>query len=233
MFDSALLRAQEIQAEHPQRMMQLEEALEKEKKELQSNEAQLEKIKKERIGKEQDLAIEEEKVNKAKERLTAVKTNKEYQAALKEVDAIKNRNSRLEEEILVCMEQYDSLKRHLEEIEEHLKITIKKTEEKKKELEKKLEECKKEIGDQQKLRGELLSQIESELLDQYQKIKQKRAGPIVVSVKDSCCQGCHLNIPPQLFNEVKKCKSIIKCPHCNRILYWRKNHETASPATQL
>ena len=90
LFDSAILSAQRIQEEHPQKIMQLEEALEKERKELQSQEMQLEKSKKKRTGKEQDLAIEEEKVRKARERLTAVKTNKEYQAALKEIEAIEN-----------------------------------------------------------------------------------------------------------------------------------------------
>ena len=71
-----------------------------------------------------------------------------------------------------------------------------------------------------------------EFLSLYQKIKQKRAEPIVVPVEDSCCQGCHVNIPPQLFNEVKKCKTIIKCPHCSRILYWKKNHEAVSGILQ-
>lgn len=232
LFDSAILRAQRIQEEHPQKIMQLEEALEKARKELQSQERQLEKSNKKRIGKEQDLAIEEEKVRKAKERLTAVKTNKEYHAALKEIEAIENQNSKLEEEILIFMEQVDHIKSDLKKKEEHFKRTIKTTEEKKIALEKKLEECTKEIEAQQKVREEVLSQIESELLKQYHRIKQNRADPIVVPVEDSCCQGCHVNLPPQLFNEVKKCQTIIKCPHCSRILYWKKNHEAASLALQ-
>jgi predicted nucleic acid-binding Zn-ribbon protein len=228
MYDSVLFRAQMIQEEHPQKIKQLEEALEQERKELQSKEKQLEEIKKKRIGKEQDLAIEEEKVRKAKERLTAVKTNKEYQAALKEIEAIEKQNSRLEEEVLIFMEQSDNILKNLKKMEEHFKLTMKKTEEKKIELENTLEKCTEEIEEQQKVKEELLSKIESKLLDQYQKIKQKRADPIIVPVEDSCCQGCHMNIPPQLFNEIKKCQTIIKCPHCNRILYWEKNHEATS-----
>lgn len=229
-FDLAILRAQRTQEEHPQMIKQLEEVLEKERKELQSKEKQLEEIKKKRVGREQDLAISEEKVRKAKERLTAVKTNKEYQASLKEIEVIENQNSKLEEEILIFMEQSDQIMSNLEKTEEHFKLTMKKTEEKKSELEKKLEEYTKGIEEWQKMREELLSQIESELLDQYQRIKQKRTEPIVVPVEESCCQGCHMNIPPQLFNEIKKCKTIIKCPHCSRILYWEKNHQAASLA---
>jgi len=230
MCDSAIIRAQRIQEEHPQRIKQLEETLEKERKELHSKEKQLEEIKKKRIGKEQDLAIAEEKAGKAKEKLSSVKTNKEYQAALKEIEVIEMQNSKLEEEILILMEHSDHIKRTLENTEEHFKLIMKKTEEKKRELEKKSEECTKGIEERKKMREEFLSHIESKLLNQYQRIKQKRADPIVVPVEDSCCQGCHMNIPPQLFNEIKKCQTIIKCPHCSRILYWKKNHEAASLA---
>jgi len=225
-FDLNILRAQRIKEENPQRINQLEETLEKERKELQSIEKQLEEVKKKRIGKEQDLAVAEEQIRRTKKRLTSVKTNKEYQAALKEIEVIENQKSKLEEEILIFMEQYDQIKRNLEKIEDHFNLTIKKTEEKKIELQKNIEECIKAIEEQQKMREELLPKIESKLFSQYQRIKQKRTEPIVVPVEDSCCQGCHVNIPPQLFNEVKKCKTIIKCPYCGRFLYWEKSFLT-------
>lgn len=228
MLDSAIIRAQRVQEEHPKRITQLEETLQKEREALQSEEKHLEEITKKRVAKEQDLAIEEEKVRKAKERLTTVKTNKEYQAALKEIEATKKQNSKLEEEILFFMEKIDNTKKILKGTEELFKLTVETTEEKKIALGKELEKYTKEAEEQQKTREELLSQMESELLGQYQKIKQKHPDSTVVPVEDSCCQGCHMNIPPQLFNEVKKCQTIIKCPHCSRILYWEENHQAAS-----
>ena len=230
--DLAILKAQKMQEEHPQRIKQLEDALEKERKEFESKEKQLEEVKKKRIGKEQALAIEEEKVRKARERLTAVKTNKEYQASLKEIETIEKQNLKIEEEILVTMEESDQIERNLEKIKSQFKLTVEKTEEEKEALEKQIEECKKEIEEQKKVNDEIVSQIKSESLDIYKKIKQKRSELTVVPVEDSCCQGCHMNIPPQMFNEVKKCQTIIKCPHCSRILYWKKNHEAVSEVTQ-
>jgi len=232
MLDSAITKAQRVQEEHPKKITHLEETLEKERQALQSEEKQLEEITKQRVAKEQDLAIEEEKVNKTREKLSTVKTNKEYQAALKEIEATEKQNSKLEEEILVFMEKIDSTKKSLKEMEERFKLTVKTTEEEKIALGKELEKHTKEAEEQQKAREELLSQMESELLGQYQKIKQKRASLIVVPVEDSCCQGCHMNIPPQLFNEVKKCLTIIKCPHCSRILYWKENHQVVSLPSQ-
>ena len=81
--DSAISKAQRIQENHPQEIKHLEEELAKKQAEFNSQTQQLEEIKKKRIAKEQDLALEEEKVQKARQRLSTVKTNKEYQASAK------------------------------------------------------------------------------------------------------------------------------------------------------
>ena len=43
----------------------------------------------------------------------------------------------------------------------------------------------------------------------------------VTEVRDEVCQGCHMNIPPQLFVEIKKKDKLIQCPQCRRILYYK------------
>lgn len=224
--DSAILNAQRIQENHPREIKHLEEALERERKAVHDQKNRFEEVKRKRIAKEQDLALEEEKVNKAKQRLTAVKTNKEYQAALKEIETIERQNSKIEEEILTIMEESDTLTIEHEKTEEHFKLVEKKAEEEKRKLEKQIIECTQEIEEQQRMAEAFIAQIQPEVLDRYQRIKQKRPELTVVAVENSCCLGCNMNVPPQLFNEVKTCQKIIVCPHCSRILYWGKNHET-------
>jgi predicted nucleic acid-binding Zn-ribbon protein len=51
-------------------------------------------------------------------------------------------------------------------------------------------------------------------------LKEKRNGIAIVLVKNEGCQGCYVNIPPQMYNEVQKNNEIILCPNCHRILYW-------------
>ena len=228
--DSAILRAQRIQENHPREIKLLEEALEKEREAIRNQLKRFEEVKKRRVAREQDLALEEEKINKAKQRLTAVKTNKEYQAALKEIEILEGQTSKIEEEILTIMEEADALKINHDTREEQVKLREKEVEEKKRKLEKEIAECTQLIEEQQKTKEALLAQIASDVLDFYQRIKQKRAELTVVAAENSCCLGCHMNIPPQLFNEIKKCQKIIVCPHCSRILYWEKNHEAVSGA---
>jgi hypothetical protein len=66
----------------------------------------------------------------------------------------------------------------------------------------------------------LTKQLESKLYKLYNTLKEKRQGVGVVSVKHETCQGCFVNVPPQMFIEVQKNNALIRCPNCNRILHW-------------
>ena len=52
----------------------------------------------------------ESKVKKLKERIPEIKTNKEYQALLKEISAAEQEKSGIEEKILILLEKMDDLK---------------------------------------------------------------------------------------------------------------------------
>jgi hypothetical protein len=42
----------------------------------------------------------------------------------------------------------------------------------------------------------------------------------VVAVKDAVCQACHMDIPPQWFNQLRKFEELMICPSCHRIIFW-------------
>ncbi len=231
--DSSIHQAKRMQENHPRLIAQLEETLAREREALQQQEKLLEDTRKKRLQKEQELVLNEDKVQKAKQHLTAVKTNKEYQAALKEIEMIQQGNIRIEEEILTSMEEVERLAVQKAEGEQQLNRTLKEVQERKGILEGELAACARKIEDQEQIKSAFSIQIQTELLDLYHRIKQKRPELTVVAVENSCCTGCHMNIPPQLFNEIKKCQKIITCPHCNRILYWEKNHELAAGTLQI
>ena len=71
----------------------------------------------------------------------------------------------------------------------------------------------------------IAKQLEASLARLYDTLKEKRQGVGVVSAKAETCQGCFVNIPPQMFIEVQKNNTLIRCPNCNRILYWEGNGE--------
>jgi len=59
------------------------------------------------------------------------------------------------------------------------------------------------------------------LLKAFFKVKKMCPdGKAMAPVRNSICMGCHMNIPPQMYNELQRFDSLKLCPFCNRILYW-------------
>ena len=44
-------------------------------------------------------------------------------------------------------------------------------------------------------------------------------GVAVTTARNELCSGCDMNIPPQLYVEIRKNEEILQCPQCRRILY--------------
>ena len=68
-------------------------------------------------------------------------------------------------------------------------------------------------------RAELASKIDKSVLGKYERILKGKNGLAMVPVRMDSCGGCHLNLPPQVINEIKMKKDIIFCESCARILY--------------
>ena len=71
-------------------------------------------------------------------------------------------------------------------------------------------------------RNEMASGVEPSILTQYRKLLISKSGSAIAEARGESCSGCYMSIPPQVFVNVKKNESIIACPHCNRILYYKE-----------
>jgi predicted nucleic acid-binding Zn-ribbon protein len=225
-IDLSLRGIKEERDRYPKEIKKLDENQNIEKERVQKEREKIELLEKERRRKEGHLNLEQEKIKRAEGRMFEVKTNKEYQALLSEIEAIKEANSREEEEILQVMDEIDELKRDLSKREKEMAITMEKIGAEKRKMQERMAQGD-TVWKQQLERREVVSkQIESKLLKLYNTLKEKRQGIGVVSVKQETCQGCFVNVPPQMFIEVQKNNTLIRCPNCNRILYWERNGKT-------
>ncbi len=225
-IDLTLKRIKEERDRFPKEMKKLDERQNIEKEKIQKEREKIESLEKERRQKERNLNTEQEKIKRAEGRMFEVKTNKEYQALLSEIEAIKETTSREEEEILQILEEIDELKKDLLKREKEVTTTLEKIERERKKIQEKMDQDD-GLWKEQKERREVLSkQLESGLFKLYNTLKEKRQGLGVVNVKGETCQGCFVNIPPQMFIEVQKTNALIRCPNCNRILYWEGDRKT-------
>ncbi len=177
-------------------------------------------LEKEKNKKEKDLDIEKDKIKKFESKLHDIKTNKEYQALLKEIETVKEANERTEEEVLVLMDKIEELKKDYEASEIHLKKRNIEVEKEKSKLQSELDVIEKTIHDFKEARNKLLDFVSENLRSTYSTIIEKRGGTAVVNLKNGVCLGCFMNIPPQLFIEATKNRQLILCPSCNRIFYF-------------
>jgi predicted nucleic acid-binding Zn-ribbon protein len=223
-IDLDLQNIQEGRIRYPKDLKRLDEKYQIEKERIQKEKEKVELLEKERRKKEGNLSLEQEKVKRTEGRMFEVKTNKEYQALLSEIDAVKEANSRQEEEILRLMEEIDEVRRNLGRREKEVTATLEKIEEEKKQIQEKM--ARDDVGWKKQLeRREVLTrQMEKNLFRLYNTLKEKRRVG-VVRVKNETCQGCFLNIPPQMYIEVQKNNALIQCPHCNRILFFEGNEK--------
>jgi predicted nucleic acid-binding Zn-ribbon protein len=222
-IDLELKSIKEEKDQYPKEMKKLDEKQKIEKERIQKEKERVESLEKTRRQKEGHLNLEQEKIKRAEGRMSEVKTNKEYQALLSEIDAIKEANSRLEEEILQVLDEIDELKKDLSKREKEVGTTLEKIETERKKLQEKMTHDERVWNEQMERREVLSKEIESKLVKLYNTLKEKRQGVGVVNVKNETCQGCFVNVPPQMFIEVQKNNALIRCPNCNRILYWDRD----------
>ncbi len=225
-IDLELRNLKEAQDGYPKEIKRLDEKQKLEREKIQKEKEKLESLEKDRRNKEGQLSLEQEKVKKTEGRMFEVKTNKEYQALLTEIDTLKGASSREEEDILQLLEEIDELKKTLSKREKEIAATLAKIDGEKKALEEKMDRDQEVLKKQAGRRETVAKQLESSLYKLYNTLKEKRRGVGVVSVRQETCQGCFVNVPPQLFIEVQKNNAVVRCPNCNRILYWEGNGET-------
>ncbi len=160
------------------------------------------------------------KISKSQEKLGSVKTNKEYQAILKEIDDIKGKNSAIEDEMIDCLEQMETVERELTEKSGILKQILANLTAEKDTINREAEENAKRLDAAEQLRRQLAEDVDTALMADYDRVKKIVRTRPVVPVLKAICQGCHLNIPPQMFNELQRGDQLKFCPHCDRIVFW-------------
>jgi len=191
--------------------------------EKKQNLANLEKksldLQKQRKDKELELASKEEAAKKLQSQLYSLKTNKEYQTMLQQIQDAKADGSLVEEKILILFEESDKAKKEIDleniKIKEEEKVFI----EQKKKVEIRIKECDDRLAVLEAKRKQVAPGLDAKVFSQYERILNSRDGLAIVSVKNNSCSGCNMNIPPQVINLIKMYDNIITCEVCNRILY--------------
>ncbi len=211
----------------PTRLAALEGDFKKEEEKVLGQKAELDRLLKDRRHKEKELEEEVERVKKAEARVFEIKTNKEYQAVLKEIEGAKKLNRQREEEILGILERFEELQKVARQGEKELEAKRKEYQQQLSELQERAAQFEQKMAAEVKKWDERQRGIPSDLLSKYRMLLEKRQGIAVAPVSNGVCQACHMNLRPQLYIELQKQQTLILCPNCSRILFWENGAEKA------
>ena len=211
--------------EIPKLLTTQEELLVRMKKSYIEKNQEFEKAKKSEAEYRNSLVEAEGKREKAEKNMEAISTQREYEALDKEIEDAAGKEqefrNKLQRELRV-----------LSELEEDMKRSQALIEQQEAELDKRRKDIEAEIAakkDQMKLLSdqekELTPDLDPEVLFKFERIIRNKMGRGIVAIKGGVCMGCHMILPTQFANNVRKGEEIIFCPYCSRILFYEESDQ--------
>jgi uncharacterized protein len=176
---------------------------------------------------EMDLREREEALKKAESKMMEVKTNEEYQAALKENETQKKEKAKFEETVLLLISKVEEQRALLKESEKNFLELQKSLNDEKAVLE---EERKKLAIHYEELctkKNSSASLLKPEIATIYERIARRGEGPAIAFAQGGLCGSCSMKILPQRYNEMLGFKSLHRCGHCGRLLIIEPQTESA------
>jgi len=225
--DSQLVKLSAKRKKLPDDIDKLDKEFSSFKEGIEKNKIKYDELKARHTESENKIKKLDESMVKTKERMLEVKNNKEYQAMLKEIGIAESSRGDIETLIISILEELDKLSILVKKDDETLKQSRNKYEQEKKIIEDDLNTIDADVVDWEKKRIDLQKSVSDDLLARYEKIKKRNKGVGVISVWKAVCNGCHMNIPPQLYNELQKSNELLSCPNCNRIIYFQDMEKPA------
>ena len=186
----------------------------------------------EKLRQEKDRVFQDEgkKATDRRMRMNRIKNSKELMALQREIDLIKQGNSEREEELIKLMEETDRANSEIKGKEEELAKLQAEWDREQEELRSQITGIDQAVSEAATRRQTIAAQIAGDLISRYELIFSRRGGTAVVEVTGGICQGCHMNIPPQLWNEIIRSEKVHLCPSCQRILHYKPAEEAVKSA---
>jgi predicted nucleic acid-binding Zn-ribbon protein len=218
-MDEEIFRFKRELREKPAELEALKNEFESKKVKLKSLEDKLKSVQVAQKELELDLKAKEEGIAKADGSLSLLKTNKEYQARLLEIENMKADKSIVEEKILMGYDEVDAARKALEAEKTTVLQYEKEFNTEKKQVDDELAIINDQLKVKESQRTRIAPEVRPDCLSRYERVLKNKDGLGIVKVVDHTCGGCYMHLTEQVMNELKKYEQIIACDQCARILY--------------
>ncbi|MFL6374121.1 MAG: zinc ribbon domain-containing protein [Pyrinomonadaceae bacterium] len=182
-----------------------------------------------RVGLENQIAENKVYLERAERNLKHAQNQKEYETAMREMDALQKQITAFETQIVESMEQSEGVDKELEDRSEEISTLDSKRQAALAEFDAQLAAEKAEFDAQTAHRAKGFATLPDKLAAAYNRLAQRsRDGIAVAEVVNGACSACHMSLRPQAMVEVKKGQDIVTCESCTRILYIQNREAEAT-----
>jgi len=171
---------------------------------------------------EHHMAEIKQKIDKLKDQLSLVTSNKQYDALTQEIEYLKQAMNDAELEDLELEEEKETLQNDLQEKEENLESLSEDLRIRRDRLENLIAESANKKSELEKEREEKSIHIDPSVLGRYVRIRDARDGLAVLTIDRNSCSGCGFVVPPQTVSVIRKKTLLYNCDVCSRFLYFDK-----------
>ncbi len=213
---ASLRKAAEV---YPKQLTELEKELGAARSILEAERNRLLEIEKQRRTLEQNIVDEKGKVKKWEARLSEQRSTREYAALAREIDIAKKANQNMSEEQVELGKTQAAAREALKAKEQELAGRQDSIGGRMAELKKSMADAHAKVKALEEQRSKLSTAVDKHLLHRYDVLKKKRMPVLVPVLPPGTCQGCNMNVPPQLYNTLRSTLGTDICPSCHRIIY--------------
>ena len=213
---------------HPRQLAELERELGSSRSAIEAERSRVADIERQKSTLEQNITDEKDKVKKWEARLAEQRSTREYSALAREIDIAKKANQTMSEELVELSKTLGAAREAVKGKEAEFATRQEQLSSRMTDLRARQTQAETQVKALEGKRAEVAASVDATMLRRYEQVRKKRM-PALVGVVAGTCQGCNMNLPPQMYNQLRVSLGMDVCPSCNRIIYAVEALETPAP----
>lgn len=179
----------------------------------------------------QDVRNMNQQLEHSREKLGRSRTEREANAAQRELEELRKLVRDREEEIGKLTADADASRQQNEAtLTEHKRLSDNLSA-REGDISSKLSDVDRALKGKQAEREVAIKALPPQLFRRYDMIRSKR-GTALAQTTDGTCKACHMSLPPQLFHRLRREPTLEQCPSCNRLIYFVAPQVSADASTR-
>lgn len=202
----------------------LKESLKKLEERLAADRATVGVADKQRTELQIDIRTMSQQIEHSREKLNRSRTERESQAAQRELEELRKLVRDREDEIQRIDGDTAAVRSQLETTETEHKSLSEELAAKEGDIQSKVAQLESDRQTKGGGRETIVKRLPSVMYRRYEMIRGRR-GTAIAQTSDGTCNKCNMALPPQLYHRLRREPLIEQCPSCNRIIYFAAKQE--------